>query len=240
MYIISGPELVAAFFKATKETNGHFGTTIAMEHAFGMPRKAAAFYGADDSGLLPSPALNAKTTRPEDRIFYIIHKMVNTHLSGPSLTPITARFQENLAKKVSQPSDIGYDWVKIPNLYSFLQGQVLEAAVRSIMGDYILSLNPTFIADFWAYDRGMRKLFLRTPRWWDPAIYRARDKMLENVMRWHKYAHEHCDVWNVPEDVEWEPYFGSKFSRVRQTTFLKMKALDDTARAAEDVGLLWA
>jgi hypothetical protein len=72
-------------------------------------------------------------------------------------------------------------------------------------------------------------------------VYRARDKMVENVKRWHQYALEHYDVSKAEEDdVEWEPYFGSKFGRVRQLTFMKFKALDDTARAAEDLGVLWA
>jgi hypothetical protein len=73
----------------------------------------------------------------------------------------------------------GYEWVDIPDLYAFLQVQVLEAAVRAIIGEYISPLNPTFVQNFWEYDRGIRGLFMRTPRWVNPGIYRARDRMLE-------------------------------------------------------------
>jgi hypothetical protein len=239
MYIISGAELVAALFKATKETNGNRGTILAMEYAFGAPRKSVEFYEADDSGMLPNPVPDCKT-KPEDRIFYTTYKVIATFLSGPNLTPITTRFQESLIKKVSEPSVVGYGWVDIPDLYGFLQVQILEAAVRAIMGEYILSLNPTFLQDFWEYDRGMRGLFMRTPRWINPGIYLARDKMLKNIKRWHRYALENCDLLNVPDDVEWEPYWGTRFERYRQTNFHKWKALDETARAAEDLGTLWA
>jgi hypothetical protein len=210
-----------------------------MEHAFGSPRKSVAFYEADDSGLFAKP-LPGSTTKDEDRIFYTIHKMVNTYLQGNSLTGMTTRFQANLARMVEE-SEVGDEWIEVPDFYAFLQMQTLEAAVRSIFGDYILSLNPTFAQDFWTFDRGMRDLFMQTPRWMQPGIFRARDRMLENVTRWHKYALEHYDIENAEkDDVDWEPYLGSKFGRVRVATFMKFKALDETARAAEDMGLLWA
>jgi len=163
MYIMSSAELVAGLFKANKETSGNRGVTLAMEYAFGAPRKSVEFYEADDSGMLPNSIPDCKTT-PEDHIFYTTHKVITTFLSGPNLTPITTRFQESLAKKVSEPGLISNEWVGIPDLYGFLQVQILEAAVRAMMGDYILSLNPTFLQDFWEYDRGMRGLFMRTPK----------------------------------------------------------------------------
>jgi hypothetical protein len=163
MYIISGAELVAALFKATKETSGNEDTIIAMEYGFGAPKKSVEFYEAGDSGMLPNPIPDCKT-KPVDRISHITHKMITTFLSGPNLTPITTRFQESLTKKVSEPGVIGYEWVDIPDLYAFLQVQVLEAAVRANMGEYISPLNLTFAQDFWEYDRDMRGLFMRTPR----------------------------------------------------------------------------
>lgn len=238
--MVSGANMVSALFKTTRVATGNFGTLIALEHAFGMPKEVISFYGSDNSGshAVPLPGSN---TEPENRIFYIIHKLANTYLSGQSLTGMTTRFQANLAKAISDDSMIGNEWVELPDLYAFLQIQIFEAAVRSILGDYILSLNPTFVQDFWIWERGVRHLVMRTPRWMVSDIYRARDKMIENVKRWHEYALEHYDISKAEEDdVEWEPYFGSKFVRVRQLNFTQFKALDDTARAAEDLGVLWA
>jgi hypothetical protein len=205
-----------------------------------MPKKAVHFYQADDPGLLPNPMPNAKTTKADDRIFYTIHKLINTHLSGPALTSITARFQSTLAHKIAEPDEIGPQWTEIEDLCGFLRAGVFEAAIRSMLGEYILALNPTFVSDFFTYDAGMRSLFLQMPRWLNPGIYRARDRMVENVMRWHEYAREKCDIGEVGEEIEWEAYWGSRISRERQRVFLGIKEMDERARAAEDVGLIWA
>jgi len=108
IYIISGAELVAALFKATKETSRNRNTMLEIEYAFGTPRKSVEFYETDDSGMLPNPIPDCKT-KPEDHIFYITHKVITTFLSGPNLIPITTRFQQRLAKKISDPGAISYE-----------------------------------------------------------------------------------------------------------------------------------
>jgi hypothetical protein len=109
MYIISAAELVAALFKATKETSGNIDTILAVEYAFRAPKKSVEFYEAGDSGMLPNPIPNCKT-KPEGRISHITDKMITAFLSGPNLTPITTRFQESLTKKVSEP---GVIWLRV-------------------------------------------------------------------------------------------------------------------------------
>jgi hypothetical protein len=241
IYVISGAEMTTAFFKESRRLTGIPTFTRAMEQAFGCGPKAAKFYLADDSGMYPTP-YPTSTVKPENRINYIIHKMVNTYLTGSSLDSMTARYQQNLARKVSE-AEIGNEWVDIPDFYRFFQAYILEAAVRSMYGDYILSLNPTFSEDFADYDKRMHSLIYSLPRWMDSKAYAARDKMIENIKRWHRFAHQHYDVSDGKaerDQCEWEPYFGSKFGRVRQATFMKTPPMDDeTARAAEDLGILW-
>lgn len=87
---------------------------LAMEYALGAPRKSVEFYEANDSGMLPNSITDCKT-KQEDCIFYITHKVITTFLSGPNLSPITARFQESLTK-VSEPGVFGYGWLGIPDL----------------------------------------------------------------------------------------------------------------------------
>jgi hypothetical protein len=215
--------MVTAYFKESRRLSGIPGFVLVMEHAFGIGPKAAKFYAADNSGMYPTP-FPTSTTKPEDRINYIIHKMVNTYLTGSSLDSMTARYQQNLARKVSE-AEIGDEWVDIPDFYHFFQAYILEAAVRSMYGDYILSLNPTFAEDFRDYDQRMHSLLYGLPRWMNSKAYAARDKMIENIKRWHRYSHQHYDVSDGKaerDDCEWEPYFGSKFGRVRQATFMKM------------------
>jgi hypothetical protein len=235
----SGAEHVQAFFKG-KGLSGNLGTIIAMENSFGSPRSSVAFYEADDGGHLPNPKAGS-TVEPGNRIMYEIHKLVNTNLTGESLIGITSKFQHFFSQQLTETDEVGDEWTEIPDLYAFVQKHMMKAAIVSMFGTYILSLNPTFMEDFWAWNPDMGRLFMGLPRWLVPAAYRRRTKVLDNIKRWHKYAHDHFDCSKVgPEDVDWEPYFGSKFSRRRQAMFEKWKQLDDTAKAAEDFGFIWA
>lgn len=51
-----------------------------------MAPKQQNFYLADDSGMYPTP-YPTSSVKPENRINYIIHKVVNTYLTGSSLDP---------------------------------------------------------------------------------------------------------------------------------------------------------
>lgn len=219
---------------------GNIATIIAMERSFGTPSTSIEFYNADDGGHHPNPRPGS-TVKPEDRIMYKIHNLVNTNLTGESLIGISSRFQRFLAKQLTETDEVGDEWTDIPDLYAFMKDHVMKAATISMFGTYILSLNPTFMEDFWAWNPDMGTLFMGIPRWLIPGAYRNRAKVLNNIKRWHKYAHEHFDCTKVgPEDVDWEPYFGSKFSRKRQAMFDTWTQLDDTAKAAEDFGFIWA
>ncbi len=235
----AGAEHIQAFFKG-KDMSGNIATTTAMEKSFGMPRPSVEFYEADDGGHQPNPKAGS-TVKPENRVLYETHKLVNTNLTGESLIGITSRFQKFLAQQLTETNDVRDEWIEIPDLYAFMKKHIMEAATTSMFGTYILSLNPTFMEDFWAWNPDMGTLFLGVPRWLVPGAYRNRTKVLDNVKRWHKYAREHYDCSKVsPEDADWEPYWGSKFSRRRQVMFNKWNQLDDTAKAAEDFSIIWA
>lgn len=150
---------------------------------------------------------------------YETHKLTNNDLSGSSLRSITSRFQQSLAERLTKV-EIGEEWVEVPDLYDFMRVVVMEAALVSMFGPYILSLNPSFLDDFWAWNEDMGALFMGFPKWMIPTAYRRRSKMLSNIERWHKHAHENFDCNKVGDsDPDWEPYFGSKFSRRRQAMF---------------------
>lgn len=238
--MLSGPDLVSAYFKESRLLSGHVTTSRSMEWSFGTPRHSAAFYDADNSGLLSTPNPDS-TTKPEDRIHLIIHNMVTSHLWGESLTGITARFQQSLAQQLEQNDDIGFEWVEIPDFYLYMQKLVTTASLISMFGPYLLKLSPSFVEEFWAFEPKMGALFMHIPKWFDPGAYEAREKALDSIEKYHTYALAHFDSGKIgADDPEWDPYFGSKFSRVRQHTFLKFKALDARARAAEDLGFIWA
>lgn len=209
-----------------------------METAFGCPNHLLDAFKPHTPTIQPQ---TKSTSPPEENIEHLIRKAVNTGLSGAHLDALTARFQEYLVEQNEEnaESKIGDEWTELPDLNAFVEKQVFEAAVRSMFGTYILSLNPTLANDFWNFNRNIGALFMGAPRWLNPAAYRAREKMLENIKRWQKYAHDHCDIANLV-DVDWEPYYGSKFIRERQGLLTKRGILDETARAAENFAFMWA
>jgi cytochrome P450 len=77
------------------------------------------------------------------------------------------------------------------------------------------------------------------PAWLTPQAHRMRTKMVQSIARWEKHAQEHCDVDELG-DVDWEPYYGSRFIRERQTLLTRRGIMDETARAAENFAFMWA
>ncbi|KAM0435849.1 hypothetical protein ACHAPT_002740 [Fusarium lateritium] len=211
-----------------------------MENSFGMSPKAVELYRADDSGYGPNPA-RGSTVEPGNRILLEVHNLVNRNLTGGSLANITAQFQRTLSEQLSGLDAVGDEWVEIPDLSAFMRTHLMKAALTAMFGPYLVDLNPTFVDDFWVYDSDVGPLYMGLPKWLIPGAYRRREKMLQGIMRWHKFAHEHYDCSNVSsQDTEWEPYFGSKFSKRRQNTFAKWEAMDARAKAAEDLSFIWA
>ena len=185
-------------------------------------------------------AENSSTALEED-VEQLIHRSIRNGLSGLHLDSLTARFQHYL--QVQSEADLacmkGDEWTGLPDLNGFVEKHVFEAAIGSMFGTHILSLNPTLAEDFWNFNRVIKSLFMGLPRWTNPAAYRARDKMLESIQKWQTYAGQHCDIARVG-DVEWEPYYGSKFIRERQVLLTKRGIVDERARAAENFAFMWA
>lgn len=122
-----------------------------------------------------------------------------------------------------------------------MQDNIMTAAITAMFGPHLIALNPTFVQDFWSWNIDIGPLFMGLPRWLIPGAYRRRDKMLHSIERWHQYAHENYDCSNEDaDDVDWEPFFGSRFSRRRQQMFGKWEAMDARAKAAEDMSFIWA
>lgn len=237
-YVISGPDHVSAYLKEVRELSTTSRGLTVIENAFGCPSHLVGAFKPH------TPAIELQTNskeRSKDNLDHIIHGALVSGLSGVPLDALTARFQENLAKQIEEESQssIGDDWVEFPDLVAYLEKHVFEAAVRSMFGTYMLSLNPTLVEDFWNFSHFIGALFMGVPRWLNPAAYRARQKMLENIKRWQTYTREHCDIESLG-DVEWEPHYGSKYLRERQSLLTKRGILDETARGAENLAFLWA
>ncbi|KAL8826942.1 MAG: hypothetical protein Q9170_007209 [Blastenia crenularia] len=230
-YVVSGPESVVSYFKESRDLSTTSRSLTIMVNAFGCPNHLVDLFK-------PQPPSTASNTHQHEGIEHLIHRAVKSGLSGAHLDALTARFQENLVQQIAA-GPFPETWTELPDLNAFVEKQVFEAAMRSMFGTYMLSLNPTLAEDFWGFNQVIGTLFMSLPRWLSPAAYKKRDKMLRSIKKWQKYVGEHCDIVKL-EDVDWEPYYGSKFIRERQMLLTKRGIMDETARAAENFAFMWA
>ena len=238
MTFLSGPDNLLSIWKQSQKLTTKGYRVLLANNMFGFPKSASAFYMADNSGLGISPHPDSNIP-PEHRIDYLTHSSVARFLTGTGLMPLSQRFMKNLAEQLSSHR-VGHDWESLSDLYSIFQTDVFRAAIKAAFGTYILFLTPEFCQDFWTYDKEMPLLAKGFPQWLTPAPYKARDKCLENIKKWHRFT------MGVPYNAkaitvdDWDPYFGAGVMRYRQELYSKMEAMGPDGIASEDLGLVWA
>lgn len=238
MTFVSGSDNLLSIWKQSQKLTTKGYRVLFANNMFGFPKSASSFYLADNSGLgsFPHPDSNVP---PDHRIDYLTHSSVARFLTGTGLRPLSQRFMRNLAEQLSN-NHIGHDWESLSDLYSIFRTDVLRAALKAAFGSYILSLTPEFCQDFWRYDEGLPLLAKGVPRWLTPAPYKARDKCLENIKKWHYFAKGVSPNAKAVNVDDWDPYFGAGVMRYRQELYSKMEAMDADGIASEDLGLIWA
>ena len=241
MYLVSGADQYVTLFnnKASRSLNTKGAVLLALKNLFGTPLSTIPFYAADNSGVNSTP-LTGSRVKPEHRITYFQTRAAHKFLSGPALVQMTECFLKFLKRRIDE-GHINSEWVDQQDLYAFVQDTVFKAAVEALCGSYLLSMSPTFVEDFWEFTSAVPILITGIPRWLSPRPYRTRDRLLDAVRKWHKYAHEHSDCTKIgANDPEWEPYFGSKLIRARQEYSAGLEPMNADALASEDLGLLFA
>src|SRR5438045_2030938 len=148
---ISGPQNVAALFRHSRHFSSKANVVIAMDRLFGAPKHIIPFYDYDNTGVEVTPRPQANKVDQHHRIHHIVHVQVIKYLSGPGLKPMSVRFLENVSKEIYS-SGIGSEWLDVPDLYEFCQAKLLHASLDTMFGQYLIALNPSFVADFWTFD----------------------------------------------------------------------------------------
>lgn len=238
-YLISSASTFMSLTKSSQHLTPKPAIAVAMENVFGTPSRAIHVYKEDVSGIAPTP-IQGTNVEPKRRIWYHHSKAAHTYLSGKSLQGLGTRFMENLSHRISTDESIGTAWVERPDLYVFWQDQVFEAALDALFGPHLLLLNPTFTRDFWAYIGCMSTLMMGLPKWMTPKSWRAREKVLEGIKTWHRYALTHADPFKKGEENTWDEYWGSTYLKARYRFVSAIPSMDDDAHAADDLALMVA
>ncbi|KAK4183911.1 cytochrome P450 [Podospora australis] len=240
IYLIQGPEVVAAVWKKK-----HLGSPIliysfALKHVFGMSEKSLKTYRADDSGShrRPHPASNVA---PHNRVDFVTHVGLLRAFGGSGLNTSFRRCAGLLQRNLSNaaiPKD--GSWVEMPDFFAFFQEQLGAAVLEGLYGPALPRLSPHFLQDLWKFDRATPKFAKLTPRFLMRGSYEVRDRLLDAIRRWHRHARQSFDESAIGPDGDADPFWGSKHVRSRQETLLQVDGQDHEAIVAADLGLIWA
>ncbi|KJZ70912.1 hypothetical protein HIM_09705 [Hirsutella minnesotensis 3608] len=237
-FVFAHPEHVKAVFRNSKRITNKSTTLFALHSLLDLPKGAVEFYRADDSGMSQTPRKESKTL-PEHRINFLIANNLKQNLTSRLLEGLGQRYADNVQASLDTLA-IGDEWTSLPDLFAFIQKVTTVSAIEALCGTHLLPLCPGFIDDLLFFQTNVPNFLRRRPSWLMSSAHRARRRLLDGVKRWHAYALEHCDCETVTlDDPEWEPYFGSRFLRIRQQYTLKLDKMTADARASEDLGLIF-
>ena len=191
---------------------------------FDTPGKDLEFFEADDSGITYDPHPQS-SRRPEDRVFYLMHKATVACLAGSHLTLAAQSFQRALEKHMDAVP-IGHEWADYPDLFDFLRPLISHSTVEAMCGSNFVSRFPDFVQDFWRFNSSMPKLLQGWPRWAMPGAWRARDLCIEVMKQWRNSSDEQTFTGNAMIPRRW-------------SYFSKMKRISTYGVACSDLGILW-
>ena len=238
LYLISGTQNLKQVWRKSQYLSSKVQVLIGVGTLFGTPKEALDFYEADDSGNnhLPHPDSNI---HPENRIHHLTHKTTIELLAGKHLHSLAKSFQTLFEKRVCN-LEVGSGWTDMPDLLDLLQSNMFSAAVEAMCGPYLLAASPDFVRDFWAFDSYTPWIIKGYPRILKPTAWRARDRCLEDVKRWHTYVKQHDTTTVVDTESAQDPFYGTGLMRARQSYSSKMKPMNADAVSSADLGLIWA
>ncbi|KAF5974084.1 nacht ankyrin protein [Fusarium bulbicola] len=184
----------------------------ALSILFGLSEEDLKVFNHDRISEYES-TVSFNTDHPDTSRRIIEHQKQDfaVYLQGKNLSLILERFMNNFEAELSRDARIGDDWVKIPDLFSFVSRLIFRANLEALYGEKILQICPSFGEDFWAFYEGFSGISKGLPRWIIPSNYRARDKMHENFDTWCTWCDKNFD-WNDQNlcDAEYEPVWGTQ------------------------------
>lgn len=182
------------------------------------------FFEADKSGITHDPHPQS-STKPDDRVFYLMHRATVDCLAGSHVTIAAQRFESAMNRKIDA-LPIQDEWVEMDDLYSFLRPLTSYSTIEAMCGAKFLQAFPDFVDDFWNFNTRMPKLLQGWPRWMMPKAWRARDRCIATMKQWRK-------------TVDKENFDGNAMMLRRWDYFSKMQGLSDDGVACSDLGILW-
>ncbi|KAI1258712.1 cytochrome P450 [Xylariaceae sp. FL1019] len=238
-YVLHRQENVRALFRGSSQCTSIPLVQFALGNAFGLPAAALRTVSSDDSGGGPVPHPDSNV-EARNRFEYRDHHSFGPLLEGTGLVSLVERFQKCISDVLGDwAEEIGDEGRECDDLMRVLGDKSTAAIVDALCGTYLRELNPTFLDDFWEFDRCLQTYLQGIPWFLAPRAYAARTRVLNAVKKWQAHAREHYTPAAETKDGD-DPYWGTSFFRKRHDTFLEMDGFDYDAIASADFGAIWA
>ncbi|KAI1656394.1 putative cytochrome P450 [Daldinia decipiens] len=198
-----------------------------MDSHWGMPIKEIKMFADDKSGRKKVPLPGTERIPLGRRHWYNHHTLYAQYLSSPKYTEAIANtFCHAFLRHLdNQPDE---KWTSV-RLFQFLKNDMAESAIESLFGSQILHLNPDLIKCYWEFDEVAGELVWGLPKFIRRKPWKIREQLHHMALRHIESAWNNFN-WNGPEcESDWEPHFGSRFSRETAKWFREAGFSDRTA-----------
>ncbi|KAK8108373.1 hypothetical protein PG984_014174 [Apiospora sp. TS-2023a] len=241
-YILSNAQDVQGLFRASKELTFEEFSVRVLEKVKKFPREDGAKMEADTSG---SATIPLHPVPESSRIWRAIHANYDSHLTGSGpVSVLTNRFvrlfQEEL-DQVASAEGKGARWTT-GCVNSLLEDKMFRASTRTLVGDAIFDLSPTFTSDFWEYDQNFMYFLYGLPRFLFPSAWQARERVFNAVKAYIAQAWDRLDPRHAAaehDNPDFDDHFGSRLVRTREAMYANY-GLSLDGRAASEMGLIWS
>ncbi|KAK0612182.1 cytochrome P450 [Immersiella caudata] len=137
--------------------------------------------------------------------------------SGRSNTPLPGTedtgnmYQQFFSEEMDAHFPLG-EWTEV-NMLAMLKLRMTKAGILTFQGKRIFEAVPDIIDLAWEFDAISQNIFFGPPKWLFRGSYAIRDRFSGAVARFQDDAMERFDWDGADAEADWEPVFGSRFSR---------------------------
>jgi len=215
LYFVPHGDAMQALFKDSRHLVPAPCLLSALTLFFGLPQEDATIFRTQDLQK-SDPALTSgfRGLDPSRHVMELHRDDFKAYLHGYNLSRLMSKIDDIFAESISDPGMVTDQWAEIPDLHAFMATRIFEAVTRTIFGDGFLAVCPTLYDDFWAFYEALPTLLLKVPRWMNPKVWAARDKMHENFIRWRQWGQSQQE-WGLTQDESdiFDPVWGTVMSR---------------------------
>lgn len=227
--MILGTENIAKLFRLSGKSDSTRFQDFVARNLFGMPIPASESFLRDKSGYSSTPA-KGSNMEARNRICYRDRQILMNMLQGSELSVLMERFTLGVTQRI-QNLPIGEEWVEMPDLFDFFATHITPSVIECFCGEELTKVfDPCFVQRFWEFDHHTPVLSKHLPRWMFKSSYKARDSVLQSLVRWRTW------MLRIPEERE---IAGMSRPFRDKLQLLDVDGWSIEAVAASDLGFIW-